>query len=85
MTLAVGDLLAFTAPGGVLESGSALEPLGVFTRSLPGPDGRPLSPQGPPTHVLFRAVAAGEALVRVSTGDPWRGPATAQVRVAVQA
>ena len=65
----VGDLIVFTAPGGVVESGTALEPLAAFSRALPGPGGRPLVPQGPPNVVLFRAARVGEAGLRISTGD----------------
>ena len=85
LALDVGDLVAFTAPGGTVDSGTALEPMGAFVRALPGPDGRPLVPQGPPNLVLFRATSPGEAVVRITTGDVWAPePRQATVRVTVR-
>jgi hypothetical protein len=84
VTLEVGDLVLFTAPGGVIESGSALEPLGAFTQALPDPEGHPLAPQGPPNLVLFRAARPGEALVRITTGDVRHQPGVSHTRVAVR-
>jgi hypothetical protein len=84
VTLEVGDLILFTAPGGVIESGSALEPLGTFTQALPGPNGHALAPLGPPNLVLFRATRPGEALLRITTGDVWHQAGASHVRVAVR-
>lgn len=84
ITVEVGDLVVFDAPGGVIESGTAVEQVGVFVRALPGPDGDPLVPQGPPNVVLFRAARPGEASLRITVGHAWaaspRGAAV-QVRV----
>jgi hypothetical protein len=85
ITLEVGDLVAFSAPGAVVESGTALEPMGAFVRALPGPDGRPLVPQGPPNVVLFRASSPGEAILRVTIGYVWAaGTNGASVRITVR-
>jgi hypothetical protein len=80
--LEVGDLVVFTAPGGVVDSGTALEPMGAFIRAIPGPDGRPLVPQGTPNAVLFRATTPGEAVLHITTGDVWVAE-TRYVRVRV--
>jgi hypothetical protein len=84
VTLEVGDLVLFTAPGGVIESGSALEALGAVTQAVPGPEGHPLAPQGPPNLVLFRAARPGEALVRITTGDVWHQAGASHIRVVVR-
>src|SRR3954453_8317332 len=82
--LEAGDPALFTAPGGVIESGSALEALGAFTQALPGPEGHALAPQGPPNLVLFRATRPGEALLRITIGDGGHQVGASHIRVAVR-
>jgi hypothetical protein len=85
VTLEVGDLVVFTASGGGIESGSALQTLGTFIGALPGPGGRTLAGQGAPNLTVFRAVAPGASLVRLISGDVRRGPTSeSHVRVTVQ-
>ena len=81
----VGDVLMFGATGGrLLEGGTTVELLGVFSTSVLSDDGRVLSPVGPPTTALFRALQSGETRIEVITGDPWQGtPQRQQVAIVV--
>jgi hypothetical protein len=83
----VGDILMVGASGGrVLEGGTTVELLGVFSTGVLSDDGLALSPAGPPTSALFRARQSGQARVEVIRGDPWQatlqGQQTAIVVVA---
>ena len=70
----VGDVLMFGATGGhLLEGGTTIELLGIFSTSVLSDDGRVLSPLGPPTTALFRALQSGRAGIAMLAGDPWRG------------
>ncbi|MGY4627247.1 hypothetical protein [Bradyrhizobium sp. USDA 4486] len=63
----------FGASGGHLLEGEAIiELLGVYSAGVLSDDGRVLSPFGPPTNVLFRALQSGQARVEVIRGDPWQ-------------
>jgi hypothetical protein len=69
----VGDLLMFGASGGrLLDGGTTVELLGVFSTSVVSDDGRVLSPVEPPTSALFRAIQSGQARIEVIRGDPWQ-------------
>ena len=84
LTLDVGDLLRFSASGGWVAGGTAVELVGAFTRSTVGSDGRVLSPQGPPSVVIFRSCSAGTAEISVVTGHPFRSPSTHRITVIVE-
>jgi hypothetical protein len=81
----VGDVLMFGATGGrLLEGGTTVELLGVFSTSVLSDDGRVLSPVGPPTTALFRALQSGQARIEVITGDPWQAtPRRQQIAIVV--
>ncbi len=83
----VGDLLMFGASGGrVMEGGMAVELLGAFSTSVLSDDGRVLSPVGPPTTALFRALQSGQARIEVIRGDPWQAtPRGQQIAIVVTA
>ena len=78
----VGDVLMFGATGGhLLEGGTTIELLGIFSTSVLSDDGRVLSPVGPPTTALFRALQSGQAAHRVGHGGSVaRNPTTAAGR-----
>jgi hypothetical protein len=81
----VGDLLMFGASGGrLLEGEKTAELLGVFSTSVLSDDGRVLSPAGPPTTALFRALQSGQARIEVIRGDPWQAvPRGQQIEIVV--
>ncbi|MBO4222634.1 hypothetical protein [Bradyrhizobium neotropicale] len=83
----VGDLLLFAATGGrVLEGGTTVELVGVFSSGVISDDGRVLSPAGPPASALFRALQSGQARIEVIRGDPWQAPPEArQIAIVVGA
>jgi len=83
----VGDLLMFGASGGhLLEGGPTVELLGVFSTGVLSDDGRVLSPVGPPTSVLFRALQSGHARIELIRGDPWQAtPQRQQIAIVVAA
>jgi hypothetical protein len=83
----VGDLLMFGASGGrLLEGGTTVELLGIFSTSVLSDDGRVLSPVGPPTTALFRALQSGQARIEVIRGDPWQAtPRAQQIAIVVAA
>ena len=83
LTVAIGDVLSFTASGGQVLSGSSVEFIGVFGPGTVGTDGRVLSPAGPPNRVLVRAAAPGRSTLRLATGDPFRGASPSEVDVVV--
>jgi hypothetical protein len=83
----VGDILMFGASGGhLLEGGTAVELLGIFSTGVLSDDGRVLSPVGPPTSVLFRALQSGLARIELIRGDPWQAtPQRQQIAIVVAA
>jgi hypothetical protein len=85
LNVQVGDLLMFGASGGrLLEGGTAVELAGIFSISVLSNDGRVLSPAGPPTTVLFRAIQSGQTRIEVIRGDPWQGsPRHQQITIVV--
>lgn len=81
----VGDVLAFAASGGRVAAGApVLERLGPLIAAVVTPDGRVLSPEGPPGTVLFVAHAPGRATIDVMSGDPWHGAVTTTYTVDVE-
>lgn len=83
LAVGVGDVLSFAATGGRVRDGPAVELLGLYVAGVVVPDGRVLSPAGPPGTVLFRAVRPGLAVLEVTTGDPWRSRTSRIVDVEV--
>ncbi len=83
----VGDMLMFGATGGrVLEGGTTVELMGVFSPGVVSDDGRVLSPAGPPTSALFRALQSGQARIELIRGDPWQGtPERREIAIIVTA
>jgi hypothetical protein len=77
----------FGATGGrLLQGGTTVELLGIFSTSVLSDDGRVLSPVGPPTAALFRALQSGQARIEVITGDPWQAtPRRQQIAIVVAA
>ena len=75
----------YGATGGhLLEGETAVGLLGIFSTSVLSDDGRVLSPVGPPTTALFRALQSGRAGIELVTGDPWQGtPQRQQVAIVV--
>lgn len=64
----------FGASGGhLLEGETTVELLGLFSTGVLSDDGCVLSPVGPPTNILFRALQSGQARIEVIRGDPWQG------------
>lgn len=84
VVVAVGDVLRFTASGGRVRQGDAVEMVGIFTDGVLGADGHALSPMGSPNAVMFRARQPGTADIDVVTGDPWQSPSTHVLTVVVQ-
>jgi hypothetical protein len=81
----VGDVVAFAATGAHVRSGGgAVEMLGAFRTAVVGTDGRVLSPEGPPSTVLFRARSPGRATVEIVGGDPWGKRRTVTVEVVIR-
>ena len=85
VAVAVGDVLRFSASGGRVREGDAVEIIGIFTDGIMGTDGQALTPMGAPNTVLFRARQPGTAGIDVVTGDPWHSPSTRSLTVVVQA
>jgi hypothetical protein len=83
----VGDMLMFGATGGRLLDGRAtVELVGIFSTGVLSDDGRVLSPVGPPTSILFRALQSGRARIEVIRGDPWQAtPQRRQIEIVVAA
>jgi hypothetical protein len=83
----VEDLLLFGASGGrLLEGGTTVELLGIFSTGVLSDEGRVLSPVGPPTSVLFRALQSGLARIELIRGDPWQAiPQRQQIAIVVAA
>lgn len=84
LVVEVGDVLRFSATGGHLRAGTAIELIGILIDSVLGTNGRVLSPMGAPGTVLFRAKAPGRAVLDVVTGDPWQSPTIWSVNVRVE-
>jgi len=77
LTVGVGDVLSFSASGGRVLRGDAVELVGVLVPGVVATDGRILSPEGPPGTVLFRARHPGRSTLTVVTGGPSLPPAIA--------
>lgn len=69
LTVEAGDLLNLPASGGIVEIGErVVEALGPFVPGVVCVDGRILSPETPPTNMLFRAVRPGRARIALFAG-----------------
>ena len=81
----VGDLLMFGASRRrLLEGGTTVELMGIFSTGVLSDDGSVLSPVGPPTSALFRALQSGQARIEVIRGDPWQAtPQQQQIAIVV--
>ena len=90
LTIAVGDLLQFSASGGHVKAGAGVvEMLGPFLSAVLADNGRSpspdvLSPMGAPNTVFFLARRPGCAVIDVVTGDPWHAPRTTIMEINVQ-
>ncbi len=84
LVLAVGDVVRFSATGGRISSGNAVELLGIMNESVVGTDGSVLTPMGAPGTVLVRALAPGRAVVDVVSGDPFGTSVTRSIAVRVE-
>jgi hypothetical protein len=84
MVVRVGDVLRFSATGGHLREGTAVELIGILADAVLGTDGQVLSPMGPPGTVLFHATAPGRAVIDVVTGDPWQQSTTWSLNIRVE-
>jgi hypothetical protein len=84
LTIAVGDLLQFSASGGHVMSGASLEMLGPFLPAVLAGNGEPLAPVGAPNTVLFLARRPGRAVIDVVVGDPWHAPRTVAITIDVK-
>jgi len=84
LVLAVGDVVRFSASGGRVSSGTAVELLGILIEGVIGRDGSVLAPLGAPSTVLLRARAAGPAVVDVVSGDPYGSTVTRSIVVQVK-
>lgn len=84
LVVGVGDVLRFAATGGHLQSGEAIELIGILSDSVLGTDGTVLSSTGAPNTILFRATSLGEAVIDIVTGDPWRSSTTHSVKIQVE-
>ncbi|MEA3053589.1 MAG: hypothetical protein QOG72_2492 [Sphingomonadales bacterium] len=84
LTVRVGDVLSFSASGGRVESGgSAIETLGSFLPAVVGLNGEVLTPETPPTTVLFRAAGPGRARLTLFSGSNWAAPQSRTVEIEI--
>lgn len=84
LTVAAGDVLRFSASGGRVTHGTAVQVIGIFVPAVLGIDDHVLTPASSPNTVLFRAMAPGRAGIDVVTGDPWRSPVRHTMTVVVE-
>lgn len=85
LTMLAGDMLNFPASGGFVESGDGVvEALGPYTPAVVGLDGRLLSPESPPTTMLFRAARPGRARLAIFTGGGLMPTARTSVDILVE-
>lgn len=85
LTVAIGDVLKFSASGGHVREGQAVELLGSFSSAAVGTDGSVLAPAGAPNVVLFVAARPGRATIDVVSGDPFHSPRPVTMTVLVAA
>jgi hypothetical protein len=84
LSLNVGDILLVRASGGHSRTGnSVVQMLGPYVPGVVGTNGQMLTPEGPPTAVLFLANSTGQAQIDVVTGDPWFGSVTTPCLITV--
>lgn len=84
VTVRIGDVLSFSGSGGTVEGDPAVEPLGAFLPAVVATNGEVLSPETPPTTVLFRATAPGSARLTLFSGRDWSRPEARTVDVTVR-
>lgn len=85
LTINVGDVLAFGATGGHIQTGgNVVELLGPFLPAVLGDNGEIVSPVGGPSAVWFVARQSGRARIDVVTGDPWQAPQTTILDITVE-
>ena len=85
LALRVGDALLCVASGGHVQSGGdVVRILGPFVPGVLADNGEILSPMGAPNAVLYLARRPGRATIDVVTGDPWHGPETTTLEIAVE-
>ena len=84
LELEPGDLVLLPAAGARVVAGSAVE-CGVHQNAIALEDGRVLAPQGAPDVVALTALASGDAMVRLFTGDPFGAPVPKDLEVVVRA
>jgi hypothetical protein len=84
LTVAVGDLLQFSATGGHVKSGAGIvEMLGPFLSAVLADNGEPVAPMGAPNVAFFLAHRPGRAVIDVITGDPWQASRTTTLTIDV--
>lgn len=80
-----GDLLRFHASGGkVLDGHAVVRVLGIYQSAVLTTAGTVLAPEGAPNALVVLAVSPGVATVETVTGEPFRSPEHARVRVEVR-
>ena len=85
LAIRVGDVLSFAGSGGTVEEGSpAVDLLGAFSPAVVATNGEVLSPETPPTTVLFRAAAPGRARLTLFSGRDWSRPEARTIDVTVR-
>jgi hypothetical protein len=86
LKVVVGDVLQFAASGGRVADGDpdVVQLIGTFLRGTATPSGQVISPQGPPSTVLFRAQQEGRAIIHVMSGDPFRSAKKTDVEIVVE-
>jgi hypothetical protein len=84
LTILVGDLLTFPASGGQIHAGQGVvELLGPFIPAVLGAEGEVVAPMGMPGTLLVVARTPGHAVVTVFSGDAFRPPQAAEIRISV--
>lgn len=86
LSLQPGDMLNVSASGGFVESGEGVvEAIGPFVPATIGLDGRLISPETPPTNMLFLAARPGRARLAVFSGGGLVPTARASIDILVAA
>jgi len=85
ITLGRADVLLIRASGGqVVDGPDLLEVFGPFVPAVVTDAGRIISPEGPPNTLFFVARKKGEALVELSTGDPYGAAVLKTITVVIE-
>lgn len=83
LVLQPGDLVLLPAAGARVIAGVAVE-CGVHQNATVLEDGRVLAPEGAPDVVVLTALASGDAMVRLFTGDLFGAPVPKDIEVVVR-